>query len=286
MTIRFLVIEGIASVRRVAAASIIGAFVIGVALAVVGGLVLVATAYRSELNAARASAQVEVFLEDGVSMSRAAEIAGEITSFPSVSSARVRSSQDAARLFDIYSTIDTSAARELLPLPVTIQVELESQSQAADSMRSVRQKLSSISDVEDVAFPGELVEIVDARSSLFFRIALSIGIALTLGVLGIMATTAQLAVVSRRSVIRTMWLLGAERRWVLAPFVIQGMIIGLAGGTLATLIQYASWLLFPGIDSLLESSGLRYLPLLFPLVGLLLGGLGSAAASGYYTRES
>ena len=286
MTIRFLVIEGIASVRRVAAASIIGAFVIGVALAIVGGLVLVAMAYRSELNAARASALVEVFLEDGITMSRAADISDEITSFPFVSSSRVRSPREAARLFDMNSTIDTATTSELLPLPITIQVELEDESQAVDSMAVVRENLAAISGVEDVAFPGELVEIVDQRSSLFFRIALSIGIALTLGVLGIMATTAQLAVVSRRSVIRTMWLLGAERRWVLAPFVIQGMIIGLAGGILATVIQYASWLLFPGIDTLLESSGLRYLPLVFPIVGLLLGGLGSAAASGYYTRES
>jgi cell division transport system permease protein len=285
MTLRFLLVEGISSVRRVAAASMIGAFVIGVALAIVGGLVLVAIAYRSELNMARASAAVEVFLDDDIALPRARMIADEITSFPSVSAARVRSREEAAELFDMNRTVDTAAARELLPLPLTIQVELEQDAQDIVSMQAVREDLSGIVGVEDVAFPGELVAIVDSRSRLFFRIALSIGVALTLAVLGIMATTAQLAVVSRRSVIRTMWLLGAERRWVLAPFVIQGMIIGMAGGTLATLIQYLSWLLFPGIESLLESSGLRYLPLVFPVVGLILGGLGSAAASGYYTRE-
>jgi cell division transport system permease protein len=285
MTLRFLIVEGIASVRRVAAASMIGAFVIGVALAIVGGLMLVAIAYRSELNTARASAAVEVFLDDDVSISRAAMIADEITSFPSIASARVRSRQEAARLFDMNTSVDTVATRDLLPLPLTIQVELDRESQDVASMETIRRSLAGIPGIEDVAFPGELVEIVDKRSRLFFRIALSIGAALTLAVLGIMATTAQLAVVSRRSVIRTMWLLGAERRWVLAPFVIQGMIIGLSGGILATIIQYLSWLLFPGIETLLESSGLRYLPFVFPLVGLVLGGLGSAAASGYYTRE-
>jgi cell division transport system permease protein len=133
--------------------------------------------------------------------------------------------------------------------------------------------------VEDVAFPGELMELIDERSEIFMRIALVIGATLSLCVIGIVANTAQLTVVTRRSVIRTMRLLGAEARWVLAPFVIQGLLIGLAGGLLASLLLYGSLLSIPGLDMLLRSGDLGLLPLLFPLAGTILGGLGAALAS-------
>jgi cell division transport system permease protein len=283
MTFRFLLAEGITSLRRVAAASTIGAGLTGIALAIVGGFALLALAYRSDLAAARASATVEVFLADGIASRRAQTVADEITGFPLVRSARVRSREEALRLFGSGLGNDT-AFKDDLPLPTTIQVELEEQSQSV--AETLGKKLRGIPDVEDVAFPSELVRVVDERSNSFVKIAIVIGIALSASVIGVVANTAQLTVVSRRSVIRTMRLLGAERRWVLAPFVIQGFLIGLAGGTLAALALYGMWLLFPPLEVMLRTGELRLFPLIFPAAGALLGSLGAAMASGYYLRRN
>jgi cell division transport system permease protein len=286
MTFRFLLAEGMASLRRVAAASTIGAALTGIALAIVGGFALLALAYRADLAAARASATVEVFLDDGVDPRRAESVAAEITGFPLVHAARVRSRAEALRLFGSGLGDDTAAFKDDLPLPTTIQVELEEQGQTVAGAETLGRKLREIRDVEDVAFPSELVRIVDERSSSFVKIALAIGVVLSLSVIGVVANTAQLTVVSRRSVIRTMRLLGAERRWVLAPFVIQGFLIGLAGGTLAALALYGAWLLFPPLEAMLRNGELTFFPLLFPAAGAALGSTGAALASGYYLRQN
>src|SRR5690606_36058909 len=146
-------------------------------------------------------------------------------------------------------------------------------------------EIRAVNSVVDVAFPGELVETVDERSMTFLRIAILLGVALSLGVIGVVATTAQLTIVSRKLVIRTMHLLGAERRWVLAPFVIEGLIIGLSGGLFATALLYGTELIFPELHLLLRNNDLTYFPLLFPIAGGVLGMLGAGAASWYYAVQ-
>lgn len=286
MRFRFLLSEGITSLRRVAAASAIGAALTGIALAIVGGFALLAIAYRADLDAARASATVEVFLDDGIDARRSESIAAEITGFPLVRTARLRSRAEALELFGSGLNGDTAAFRDDLPLPATIQVELEEQGQSVAAVETLGRKLREIQDVEDVAFPSELVRIVDERSTSFVKIAVAIGLVLSLSVIGVIANTAQLTVVSRRSVIRTMRLLGAERRWVLAPFVIQGFLIGLAGGTLAALALYGARFLFPPLETMLRNGKMAFFPLLFPAAGALLGSAGAALASGYYLRQN
>lgn len=285
MTFRFLIAEGFASIRRVLAASIIGSLLTGIALAIVGGLILVALAYRAELGRARSSASVEVFLADNVDSVEAASIAASIRSFPDVGSARVRSRQESADLFDIQPSADTALFPEGLPLPITIRVELQEEAQNMAGMTRASEKFRTIAGVEDVSIPDELVRTVEERSRIFLRIALAIGIVLSASVIGVVANTAQLTVVSRRSVIRTMRLMGAERRWVVAPFIIQGLLIGLIGGTVATGLIYGSWYFFPELGEMLHGRELEMFPLLFPLVGMILGMTGAASASGYYVAR-
>jgi cell division protein FtsX len=82
-----------------------------------------------------------------------------------------------------------------------------------------------------------------------------------------------------------MHLLGAERRWVLAPFVIEGLIIGTAGGALATAFIFGAQFLFPDLQALLRSNDLSFFPFIFPVVGAVLGMLGAGAASWYYAVQ-
>jgi cell division transport system permease protein len=285
MTARFLIAEGLASLRRVKVASIIGAFLTGISLAIVGGFILVALAYRAELTIASSATSVEVFLDDGVDSARATAIAGEITAFQNVRSARVRPRAEAEEILGMPQGKDQQTVAGAFPLPTTIQVEMDETARTVDAMQGLGQKLHEVAGIVDIAFPSDLVRTIDERSVMFLRIAIVLGIALSLGVIGVVATTAQLTIVSRRMVIRTMHLLGAERRWVLAPFVIEGLLIGLAGGILATGFIYASGLIVPELRALLRGGNLAYFPFAFPVIGAILGMLGATTASWYYAMQ-
>ncbi len=285
MTLRFLMAEGLASLQRVAAASAIGVGLTGIALAIVGGLAALALAYNSELEVARRSVGAEVFLTDGLPRGGPELIARELESFPEVHRARLRTRQEAATIFGSLGPGDSIRYDADLPLPQTIQVELDAEERSLAAAERLRRRTSEIRGVDEIVFPDELVRTVEERSATFLRIALVIGGVLSLSVIGVVANTSQIALLSRRSVIRTMRLMGAERRWILAPFVIQGALIGVAGGTLAGGLLYLSWLLVPAFGEYVESHSLEYLLLAFPLLGGVLAGLGSLAASTYHLRR-
>lgn len=285
MTIRFLMAEGLASLRRVAAASAIGVGLTGIALAIVGGLAALALAYNAELDMAGGSVGAEVFLSEGTPHERAELITHELESFPEVRHARLRNRQEAATIFGSLGSGDSIGYDPDLPLPQTIQVELDAEDRGLAAAERLRRRTSEVNGIDEIVFPDELVRKVDERSETFLRIALVVGGVLSLSVIGVVANTSQIALLSRRSVIRTMRLMGAESRWILAPFVIQGGLIGVAGGTLAGWLLYLSWLLVPAFGGYVESHGLAYLILAFPILGGALAGLGSLAASAYHLRR-
>lgn len=285
MTFRFLLAEGFASIRRVPAASAVGALLTGISLSIVGGFLLIAVGYRAELNKARASATVEVFLADSISVGEADAIAGEIGAMPEVRSARVRTPQEGAALFGDEINLDSTVFGSTLPLPTTIRVDMQTESQTSEQASSIRRQLLAMEGVEDAAFASELLQTVESRMALFLRIALLVGGSLLLGVIGIVGVTAQLTLITRRSMIRTMRLLGAERRWILSPFVIQGFLIGLGGGCIAALGLFAAKGYIPELGGTLSSD--LELPLIASvgILGGILGTLGSGIAGGYYIAQ-
>ncbi|MCB0714002.1 MAG: permease-like cell division protein FtsX [Ignavibacteriae bacterium] len=284
MRTRFLISEGLASIRRVLGASIIGAALTGISLAIVGGFLLILLGYRSELDEARASAVVEVFLTDNVDNRTADAIALKIAELPEVLSARVRTPEEGAELFGEAMRPDTSVTGGVLPLPTTIRVDLREEARTSAQVEAIREQLTGMEGVDEAAFADDLLKTVEERLILFSQIALLVGILLLLGVIGIVAVTAQLTVVTRRTMIRTMRLLGAERRWILAPFILQGFLIGLAGGTLAAIALFAMGTSVPELWSGVEQR--HVIPGLFgtALLGGVLGIIGSSIAGGYSVR--
>lgn len=282
MTFRFLIAEGIGSVRRLAVASLVGSILTGVALAILGGTGLLALAYRTDLDHARAFVGAEVFLSDWVDESKALEISRELEAFPEIESARPREQSEILQLLGLDSP-------PAIPLPRLIRVELAGELAAPEGAASTTQRMAQrvehISGVDEIAFPDTLVRTVDQRSDLFFRVVIIVGAALALSVIGIVANTAHATVLARRPVIRTMRLLGAERRWIVAPFLIQGSLIGWMGGLLAGAAIFATWHLFPGLETYFDEQQFMLLLLSFPLVGAILACIGALTASLYYVRK-
>lgn len=282
MRIRFLLAEGMASIRRVAVASSVGSLLTGVALAILGGLALLAYAYQSDLARARESVGAEVFLSDWVDQRKGKEIVKELEAFPEIRSARLRAPAEITELLGLDGT-------PVIPLPLMVRIELENGTNVrrgtGRATQSIAERVEGISGVDEVAFPDALVRTVDERSAIFFKVVIVVGAALALSVIGIVANTAHATVLARRPVIRTMRLLGAERRWIVAPFLIQGSVIGLLGGLLAGGALLATWYLFPGLNTYFDQREFALLMIAFPVTGATLAAIGALTASLYYIRR-
>ena len=107
---------------------------------------------------------------------------------------------------------------------------------------------------------------------------------LLVAVIFIVSNTIRLTIYARRDELEVMSLVGATRMFIKMPFLVEGILQGLAGGLLSLLLLVSVYLLFlHNAANFLSfnpaTSGLSFLPIEFMLglvlAGALLGFLGS-----------
>ena len=119
------------------------------------------------------------------------------------------------------------------------------------------------------------------------RLGLGLGAILLLATLLIVANTIRLGVVARADELEILALVGASRGFVSVPFLLEGLLQGVAGGVLALLLLFGLFqLVLPGFAFGLELLLGGAVPEFFSasqalalvVGGALLGGIGSGTA--------
>jgi cell division transport system permease protein len=127
--------------------------------------------------------------------------------------------------------------------------------------------------VESIEYGEEWISRFE-KFMVFSKIFLfAIGGLLALGLILIISNTIRLSIYSRQDEIELMLLIGATPRFVKIPFLLEGMIQGLAGSVLALfLIGGVHYYLKSKFQSSIDSMGMDFQfiaePFLFGLVGL------------------
>ena len=147
--------------------------------------------------------------------------------------------------------------------------------------------------VEDVRYGQEDIERVNALLG-FARVAAAVlGSALCLATILIVSNTIRLTVYARRDEIEIMSLVGATDAFVRAPFVLEGAIQGVLGGSVAAigLVVFEEGVrvgLERGLSYAYGPSSLDFVPLHFLgyllASGAILGLTGSVLAVGKFLR--
>jgi cell division transport system permease protein len=147
--------------------------------------------------------------------------------------------------------------------------------------------------VAEVRYGQELTERLLALVRAAKMGGLSLIIFMALASLLIIATTIRLTIYARRREIRIMQLVGATHWFIRLPFLLEGLLYGLAGGILAAVVLLVG---YSYLDQQVTRA-LAFLPLLFsPRLLALLAGLmvslgvvfglaGSLLATREYLRE-
>ncbi len=168
-------------------------------------------------------------------------------------------------------------------IPYTIQVRLKDPS-TGEQFREEVKNFPAVSEVHleqgVMEFLSKLKVQVNILSSVVF-------VALSLITIFIISNMTRVAALARSQEINIMKYLGATNRFIRIPFVLQGMIVGFIGATLAGVAYAVTYMAlynrFKVSDLMSHSFSLispwQLLPLgciLIVLVGLMLGGLTSA----------
>ncbi|MGD2080519.1 MAG: permease-like cell division protein FtsX [Nitrospirota bacterium] len=262
-------------------------------LSIATGLFLIALAvlvvYNIEGAAGRLPERfsITVYLDDGLSADEVQHISGEIRGRPGVKGVEYTSKDEAlAELGAAMS--DASFILEGLeenPLPASLNVSLDRNSVADESVEALAETIRGLEGVEDVEYGRKLLEVIEGARRGVKIIGGLLVTALSAALVFVCYTTVKILFYRKKEEVETLTLLGATRGFIRAPFLIEGSLIGLGGGLLgAAAVGAVAVAAYARLEASLPLLGSLSMPLEvlygLPAAGFGLGLIGSFIAIG------
>lgn len=245
--------------------------IITACLLIMGSFSLVAVNMEHNLGQLIAENQFLAYIDESLTEEQARALQREIEQVPNVASAAFVTREEAMEHFqeemdddDLFGDLPDDVLRHRFAIHV---VDIE---QMEETVAAVEQ----IEGVANTTADFGVAEGFVAVSRIASAIAIILIVMLLAVSLFIISNTIKLATFTRREEIAIMKMCGATNRFVRMPFIVEGIVLGLAGALIAFLLQW-------GIYQLIVRSiaGFQLLDLL-PFGKLALPVLGVFAATG------
>ena len=274
--------SAISALRRAPGLAALSAVSIGLSLFVLGMFGLVTHNLDVNLRDIEGRVEVVAYLRDDVSGQQLEVLQNDVLSFPEVAEvshiSKFEAMRNAMRQLEEFREVFTDL--EMNPLPASLEIRLKPGHRDPESVQRVAELVSLYPFVEDVQYGREWVDKIYQLRRLGGAVAAILGIAFAVVATLIIGTTVRMAVLARREEIVVMRLVGATDGFIRRPFLIEGLITGLAGGTLALTLTYTTFL---AVDSSLVD--LQWLPNAWAGGGALAGGALGLLASAMALRR-
>lgn len=222
-------------------------------LFIFGGFLLIQENLHGLLKGWGSQIQIFAYLENSLSQADLQSILGQVRSYPEVEGVRFVSKEEAWNNFKKTLGAQSGVLEGLPPdiLPSSLEITLKRAARDRASVAGVAQRLREVKGVSEVEYPEEWIEklgllIVGLRWAKWI-----LGGFLFVATLLIVGSTVKLAILARKDEIEIMQLVGAPAGLIKAPFVVEGMIQGVVGASLAL---FFLWLLFFFLSYHLPSS--------------------------------
>jgi cell division transport system permease protein len=250
---------------------------VAVALFVLGCAAL--AAFNAQLLLKQVSERVDIaaYLQDSVAADTAAmeRIAAEIREIPGVASALAVTRQDAWNRFrGAYGDRLLDAVGEN-PLPGSFDIRLQSAFRLPEKASAAARAIGQVSGIEQVSWSAQWYARLDRLRFWVFAGSIGLGVICLAILQFVVSNTVKLTIYARRELVVNMKFVGATDAFVRTPFVLEGILQGMAGAAIAAGLLSA---LRPMAGRVFLQWGPGYLiPLLF-ITGVVFGWSGSASA--------
>lgn len=291
--LRYLFREGVKNIWSNRTMSLASIGVLISCLLLTGAAIL----FSLNINAAMASIEgnnsVKVYMDKDLPVLAALQAGEEIKRLDNIKSCQFISKDDAIqKVIGMLDDENTSLIQDMIgednPLPDAFQVSFEDLSKYDETVEQIKKidGVSSINDYSDVA------EKLTSLDRLVTTVGFWIILLLSVVSLFIIANTIRVTMFSRRLEISIMKAVGATNWFVRVPFIVEGIIIGMVSGVIASLILRLFYdKLTNTITSIMLFAPLSIGPiqwqitLLFLLAGSLFGAIGGAISIGKYLKK-
>ncbi len=233
------------------------------------------------------ASQMEVFIQQDATGQVQEALHARIQTVPGVAQTEFVSQEEAAEIFRREFGEGAGAFEDPTFLPASIKIEMKPSHAHPDSMSQMADVIEQWRGADDVVLNQDLLVRVAQNRRLINTIGVTLGSVVVLAAIFLVANTIRLTIYARRLLIRTMKLVGATDRFVRRPFLVEGMVHGLLGGTVAGGVV---WGLYRGVLLQIDQAplSLRAELILFGALiggGLLLGWVGSYFAARRFIQK-
>jgi cell division transport system permease protein len=260
---------------RTPLASLMTAAVLGVALALPSGFLLLLSNLQGVTDGWEADARISVFLRTDIEPARYRRLAVELERDPQVAATTLITPEEALQEFRAASGMqDALALLDANPLPAVVLVQ-PAAGLDPDAAAALAERLRGRSDIDMVQLDQAWLQRLSTVIELARRGTLVVAVMLGLAVVLVIGNTIRLAIENRREELVIVKLLGGTDAFIRRPFLYEGFWYGALGGLLAVLLVEAALLSLRGPAVTLAAS---YGSVLL-VGGLGLSGLGSLLAA-------
>lgn len=279
--------EAAASLWRSRGSSLFAVAAIGLAMVVLGGLLLVTSNVQRMLADWSSAAEFSVYLRDDATSEQRGAIEHVIDAsgvaarreYVSKAQALSRFQRDFAELATLTTSLQDN------PFPASVEVQVTRGVANAGRIDTLVAELTRASGVADVRYDRQWISRVSAGLGALQRVG-GVLIVVMLGAAALtVATVVRLALHARRDEIEIMLLVGSPYAFIRGPFVAEGLLQGGAGALVAL---FGLWLGFTAVQAAwgsalaeLAGSGMLKFLSLSTCAWLVLGGMAVGSVGGF-----
>jgi len=273
--------EAISGIRRSKAMSLVSVGTIMFSFLVFGAFVLVTLNLYGLAERLRERMSIEVYLEDRISEPEAMAIKEAIGGIEGVKEVVYISKERAASEFRETFGDGFLEAIPWNPLPASLRIEVDRPYRNLSGIQGIVGKIARLDGIEEINYGKEWVSKLGKLIFVSGIADICVGVLITLASIFVVSNTIRLTILARSDIIEIMSLVGATEGFIRRPFVLEGMIHGLAGGGIAATILWGLYRLVSG-----RFPGFVFIPRMRPDIsfwifsislvgGALLGAVGS-----------
>lgn len=234
---------------------------IGIALALPGGLYLVQTSLAVMSASWEGRPGITVYLRVDADVQIGRALRDQLSEDPDVERVSLISAESALAEFEKFTGVsDALAHLKSNPLPASLRVVMKGDT-PPERYEALATRLRAETGVDEISVEKTWLERVQAMTVLLRRLSWVLAATFSVGAILVTATSVRLAIEARLEEVRVMKLVGATDSYIRRPFLYFGLLFGLGGGIAgAMLISAVLGLLEAPLAALLGSYGQRLDP--------------------------
>lgn len=239
-TFVYCLVQGIKNIRRNKLFSLASVGTIAACIFMMGILYSVIANFQHMVDKAKESVSITVFFDEGISPDKIDYLKGAIEKRPEVASVTYTSADEAWASFkkDYFSSNPELAEGFKDDNPLANSSYFEIKLSDVSMQKSLVTFLKSSSGVRQVNYSDVTANAITDFAKMVGYISLTIiGVLLAVGIF-LISNTVMIGIAVRKEEIRIMKLIGATDYFVRAPFIVEGVVIGIIGASIPLIALY------------------------------------------------